>query len=85
MNYPPVRTTKILQHYTPHNNLSIFNLYKPTQKKYEINLIETTRELSNHSNIEATFENIIQKARQIKERKFREQWITVRLDVRLEY
>jgi len=26
--------------------------------------------------IEATFEDIIQKARQIKERKFREQWIT---------
>jgi len=53
-----------LQHYTPHNNLSILNLYKPTQRKYEINLTETTQELwiSNHSNVEATFEDIIQKA-----------------------
>jgi len=78
MNNPSVQVTKILQHYAPHNNLSIFNLYKPTQKKYEINLAEATRELwiSNNSNIEATFEDIIQKARQIKERKFREQWIT---------
>jgi len=78
MNHPSVRTTKILHHYTPHSNLSILNLHKPTQRKYEINLTEATRELwiSNHSNIEATFD-IIQKARQIKERKFREQWITV--------
>jgi len=83
MNHLSVQTTKTLQHYTPHNNLSIFSLYKsthrPTKKKYEINLTEATRELwiSNHNNnIEATFEDIIQKARQIKERKFREQWIT---------
>jgi len=79
MNYPSIQTTKILQHYTPHNNLSIFNLYEPTHKKYEINLTETTREIwiSNHNNIEATFDDIIQKARQIKEKKFWEQWITM--------
>jgi len=76
MNHPSVQTTKILQHYTPHHNLSIFNLYKPALKKYEINLTEATRELwiSNYSKIEATFKDIIQKARQIKERKFRERW-----------
>jgi len=46
MNHPSERTTKILQHYTPPNNLSIFNLYKPTKKKKnEINLTEATREL----------------------------------------
>jgi len=44
-NEPSVRTTKILQHYTSHNNLSSFNLYKSIQKKYEINLTEATREL----------------------------------------
>jgi len=53
--------------------------FPSTQKKYEINLTEATRELwiSNYSNIEATFEDIMQKTRQIKERKFREQWITM--------
>jgi len=33
--------------------------------------------MSNQSKIEATFEDIIQKARQIKERKFRERWNTI--------
>jgi len=78
MSHPSVQTTRILQHYTPHSNLSISNLYKPTQKRYEVDLTETTRELwiSNHSHIEATFEDIIQKARQIKERKLQGQWTT---------
>jgi len=45
MNHPSIQTTKILQHYTPHNNLSIFDLYEPTHRKYEINLTETTHEI----------------------------------------
>jgi len=79
MSHPSVQLIKISQHYTPHSNFSILNLYKPTQREYEINLTDTTRELwiSNNSNIEATFEDIIQKARQIKERKFRERWVTM--------
>jgi len=36
MNHPSVRTTKILQHYTSHNNLSIFNLYKPNKRNMKL-------------------------------------------------
>lgn len=71
MSYPSIRTTKFLQHYMPTSNLSISQLYKPIREKYEINLTEATREIwsSNRSDIEATFDDIIEKARQIKERK----------------
>jgi len=58
MNHRSVQMTKIFQHYTPHNNFNIFDLYEPTHKKCEINLTETTHEIriSNHSSIKATFD-----------------------------
>lgn len=71
MSHPSTQATKFLQYYVPLTNLSILNLYRPIHEKYEINLTEATQELwaSDHSNVEATFEDIIEKARQIKDRR----------------
>jgi len=70
--------TKFLQHYAPSSNLSILKLYEPTQEKYKINLTEATHEIwvTDHSNVEATLDDIIEKVRQIKDRRVRDRKIT---------
>lgn len=79
MSHPSSRTTKILEHYIPLSNLSILRLYEPVFKKYETNLSETVNEIwiSNNSNIEATFDDIIGKAREIKNRRMQGRKITL--------
>ena len=76
--HPSIRKTETLQYYMPLNNLSILNLYQPVYEKYNVKLTEATHELwqLNHSNIEATFDDIIKKAEQIKNRKTQE-WRTI--------
>lgn len=79
MSHPLLRTAKILEHYIPLSNLSVLHLSEPVFKKYETNLSETVNEIwiSNNSNIEATFNDIIEKARDIKNRKVQGQKITL--------
>ncbi|KAL6268262.1 hypothetical protein P5V15_001377 [Pogonomyrmex californicus] len=71
MSHPAYQTTTFAQHFIPTNNLSILELYKPIQREYKINFTEAAREIwiTNHNNIEASFNDIIEKARQIKEKK----------------
>lgn len=80
MTHPSSRTTKTSERYIPLSNLSIIRLYEPVYKKYETNLSETVSELwiSNNSNVEATFDDIIEKAREMKNRKMQGQKITLR-------
>lgn len=80
MSHPSSRTTKTLEHYIPLSNLSIIRLYEPVFKRYETNLSETVTEIwiSNNSNVEATFDDIIEKAREIKNRKAQGQKVTLR-------
>jgi len=77
MSYPSVQTTKSIKYFSLTNNLSISRLYEPVHERYKINLTDTTHEIwtTNQSNIEATFMDIIEKAREIKSRKIREQRI----------
>lgn len=79
MNHPSVYTTKHLHHYTPINNLSIQELFTPIQLKYNVNLTEAAEEIwtSNFSNVEATFNDIINKAKEIKERRLQTRAITI--------
>lgn len=71
MSCPIIQTTKMMQLFTPSSNLSIHNLYEPIHQKYQINLIAAMQEawIANHSNIETTFQEIIEKAQQIKNRR----------------
>lgn len=80
MSHPSSQTTKTLEHYIPLSNLSIIRLYEPVFKRYETNLSETVSEIwiSNNSNVEATFNDIIEKAREIKNRKAQGQKVTLR-------
>lgn len=71
MTHPSIRETEVSEYYIPINNLSILNLYQPVYEKNKIELTEATHELwqLNHSSVEATFDDIIKKAEQIKNKK----------------
>lgn len=73
MSHPSIRTTKFLHHYLPTRNLSILHLYEPIRKEYEINISEATYEIwpSNNTHFEVTLNDIIEKARKIKDRRVR--------------
>jgi hypothetical protein len=75
MSHPSVRTMEFTQHYTPTNNLSILQLYEPIREKYQVDFKETAHELwtINNSHVEMTFDDIIAKAREIKDRRAQEQ------------
>lgn len=74
MSCPIIQTMKIMQLFTPYSNLSIHNLYEPIHQKYQINLTDAMQEawISNHSNTETTFQDIIEKAQQIKNRRIQD-------------
>lgn len=79
MSYPSIQTTKLIKYFVLTNNLSISHLYEPVHERYKINITDTMHEIwtNNQSNIEATFDDIIEKAREIKVRKNRDQKITL--------
>ncbi|KAL6257287.1 hypothetical protein P5V15_012215 [Pogonomyrmex californicus] len=69
MSHPAYQTTTFAQHFIP-QKFNILELYKPIQREYKkINFTKPRMWITNHSNIEASFNDIIEKARQIKERK----------------
>lgn len=80
MSHPSLRTVKISEHYVPLSNLSIPCLYEPIFEHYKTNLSEIMNEIwiSNNSNIEATFSDIITKAREIKNRRLQSDKLTLR-------
>jgi hypothetical protein len=79
MSHSSTQTVKFIHHFSPTNNLSIHQLYEPIYNEYKINLSDPIQEIwtSNQSNIEATFEDIIDKAQQIRNRKLQNKAIVL--------
>lgn len=74
ISHPSVHVTEFEQPYIPTNNLSISDLYEPIQTKYHVALTDATKEIwtTNNSQIEVTFNDIIKRAEEIRNRKTRE-------------
>ncbi|KAL6264224.1 hypothetical protein P5V15_004310 [Pogonomyrmex californicus] len=78
---PAYQTTTFAQHFIPTTNLSIQELHEPIQREYKINFTEAAHEIwiTNHiiSNIEASFNDIIEKECQIEGRKLQNSRFTI--------
>lgn len=74
ISHPSVHTTEFEQPYIPTNNLSISELYRPIQTEYHVTLTDATQEIwtTNNSQVEVTFNDIIKRAEEIRNRKTRE-------------